>query len=240
MKKSSLLSLAALGLLGTVTPLIDPLPKAAEPPVYQWNYTSYEFGFGVGCFHAKWPKALAKTTEILLPNDAAALKQGPIEKIMPPRSSISHVILPDIRLGFEKSWHFARNWTATFDFALMTPSATCGYLISPRTRLFMGAHYSLLLNFGYTTQTQLQSTTTKSPDGRTITHSTESIDQVVKTKNPFLGLAPRLGVDHFLSPATMLRISISCDAQKLYDTHVKTNTGSLVWPQLSVGIKKFF
>lgn len=197
---------------------------------YNWNYWSYEFGFGAGYLHATHTM-LPVVTEHNQSLDATAAE--PKSYSFP---------FPDFRLGIEKSWRFANNFTATIDLAVMTPAATFGYLISPTTRLYIGTHYSMLLNTGTYSSSHTTTQTTKiSPDGTRETTKEISSAVDISTKGPLLGLAPRIGVDHFLSPSTMLRFNLSYDWRTFYNKETKQPIpGNLHWPQLTVGLKKFF
>jgi len=203
----------------SITPLTTKTPVTAATPKYNWNYWGYEFGFGVGYLHYTLPK-----------------KNAPLEQ------KVFQYPLPDFRLGIEKSWRFANNFTATVDFACLTPAATVGYLVSPTTRLYIGTQYSLFLNFGSLSSSVVnEKTVSLSPDGTTETTKTAQQSIYTGTKGPLLGLTPRIGIDHFISSSTMLRFNLSYDWRTFYNQDTKQPIpGNLHWPQLTIGLKKFF
>ncbi len=228
MKKILLLLLVitscAFGTLTTKTPVNAPKKES----LYNWNYWSYELGIGVAYFNYNRPS---------WPESHPAADKNTQETIRP-----LHLPLVDFRLGLEKSWHFAKNVTATVDLACLTPAATIGYLVSPQTRIYIGTQYSLLLNHAETETKELRNTSSilLSNGERRITHDTAH-RYAIRSSSPLGILTPRIGVDHFVSPSTLLRFNLSYDWRTFYDsTTQQPVNGSLHWPQLTIGIKKFF
>ncbi len=229
--------------LGVVLFLHGGLFSATAAPAvqsYNWNYWSYEFGAGVGYVSSKIP-TIEHSSEVLAPSSGST---------MPVKMKLSGFPMVDFRLGLEKSWHFAEKLTATLDWALLTPAFTVGYLISPRTRLYIGAHYSVFLNSGrvidsFSTETHTQSTTYRQADGVEVTKE-HGVRQTLHMKPRFFYLSPRAGVDFFISSRTLLRVNLSCDWSKVNaEQQVQGSTaclegGSIFWPQLTISLKKFF
>ena len=197
----------------------EELSLAPQKTEYNWNYWAFEFGLGASYLHVDFPG----NAPIAGPNGEVPLKIAPYK-----------LPLPDFRLGIEKSWRISNKWTVAFDFACLTPALAFGYLLSDRTRFNLGFHCPITLN----TFKQLTIQPVQYSNGTTIAN-TQSV-QGVQSKNQFLYISPRIGLDHFTSPNTMLRISFSYDWHKFYDYRTNAVIGNLHWPQITIGIKRLF
>ena len=227
MKKIILFFLALISFF--IAPLTTKTPATQSSKEYNWNYWSYEFGFGAGYIYINEPT-------LNLPGSSHTQNTEAVSE-----PSVTQFPFPDFRLGIEKSWRFADKFTATIDFACLTPAATVGYLITPKTRLYIGTQYSLVLNFGnYSTSKTTEERKQLSADG--VIETSKIVQSAsIHTQGPLLGLTPRVGIDHFISPSTMLRFNISYDWRTFYNKETKQPIpGNLHWPQLTVGLKKFF
>jgi len=198
---------------------------AQEPqstPTYNWSYWSYELGLGIGLQSINLSD-YAKRTLPLDKNDTLAAQIA---------QNTSIAIIPDFRLGIEKSWQIGSRFTATLDLALLTPAVTFGVLLSPRTRFYVGAHYARGMK------------DTIPGTGMPDENGIPDLRPIAYVRNPFI-LSPRVGFDTFLSPSTMLRINLSYDYLALYSDNIPTiqkdaEFACQHWPQITVSIKRFF
>jgi hypothetical protein len=142
--------------------------------------------------------------------------------------------LADFRIGIEKSWKISEKWTFAIDYACLTPALAFGYLVGGRTRFNFGFHCPITLN----NLRQLSSTTAQYSDG-VITTDASRI-KGWRSHNQFLYISPRIGIDHFTSPNTMLRLSFSYDWHKFHDYRTNAVVGSMHWPQVTFSIKRLF
>ncbi|MDQ5941033.1 MAG: hypothetical protein QG632_759 [Candidatus Dependentiae bacterium] len=242
MKIKSILS--GLSLVLFLNGGLFPASGAADAQLYNWNYWSYEFGAGVGYVSATIPTYERSS------NLADSSAEGVVGSLPPVQMKPSAFPMGDFRLGVEKSWHFAKNLTATLDFALLTPAVTVGYLVSPWARVYVGAYCPVFLNSlrisdTFTEEKRVDSVTYRQADGTEIT-KISGVRQTLHLQPQFSFLSPRFGADVFLSPRTLLRLNLSCDwlkiraEQNVQGRPVCLDGGRVVWPQLTLSIKKFF
>lgn len=220
--KNKVVSLTILFLLAHCNLSLNPHEDISLAPAksdYNWNYWAFEFGLGASYVHVDFPgnkniKGLAEA----LPAQIAPYK----------------LPLADFRLGIEKSWQISNKWTFAFDFACLTPAVAFGYLLSERTRLNLGVHCPIMLN----NLKHLSMQPAQYSNGITIADSQAITGW--RARNQFLYLSPRIGLDHFTSPNTMLRLSFSFDWQNFHDYRTNAVIGHMYWPQITIGIKRLF
>jgi hypothetical protein len=192
---------------------------ATTKPEYNWSYWAIEFGLGANYLHLDFPGNPAAHTQHLEDGIAKQTYRLP---------------LADFRIGIEKSWQISDKWTLAIDYACLTPAFAFGYLVSRQTRFNFGFHCPITLN----NLKQLSSTTAQYSDGAIIADTSRT--QGWHARNQFICISPRIGIDHFTSPNTMIRISFSYDWHKFHDYRTNAVVGSMHWPQVTIGIKRLF
>lgn len=212
--------------LGTVLPLAagPSLRTLDTTPAYSWDYWSYGIGAGIGLIHGQYATSQK--------SDSADIQSDIRLK------NFAYPI-PDLRLSLEKSWIIAPHVTATLDLSLLTPAVTIGYLLSERTRIYCGVCYPVSVNHQRLNYENTVSTTKRDEAGNLVTD--KRILCSIACKNAFGLITPLAGLDTFIAPRTLLRIGLSYDWGRLYDTINKRPVdGSIHWPQVTVTLKKFF
>jgi hypothetical protein len=201
-----------------ISPNKVPSLTSAQPE-YNWSYWAIEFGLGANYLHLDFPGSPSRSNE---------------QSETPVAPQTYRLPLADFRIGIEKSWRISDKWTFAVDYACLTPAIAFGYLVSAQTRFNIGFHCPITLN----NLKQLNTTTTQYSDGTIIADASRT--RGWRARNQFICISPRIGIDHFTSPNTMIRISFSYDWHQFHDYRTNAVVGSMHWPQVTIGIKRLF